>query len=51
MNKAITMFNIAGFHAFLFLYGIAFRLGKKAYKYILTPVCWVLWQAAKRMPD
>lgn len=50
MDKLIKL-NIAGFNGILLLYGIAFRICRPIYKYILTPGLRVAWQAAKVMPE
>lgn len=51
MTKLAFTINQAGFSAFLFLFGIALYVGKFLYKFALTHVCFVLWQAAKVMPE
>lgn len=51
MNKLAVRFNIFGFSAFLFMFGIALKIGQKLYKYFITPLCWVLWQGAKVIPE
>lgn len=51
LTKLLFTINKAGFSAFLTLYGIAFFVGKILYKTVLTPVCFVLWQLAKLMPE
>jgi len=51
MDKMTMKVNNAGFSGILLLFGIALKIGTPIYKYILTPVLWVLWQFAKVMPD
>ena len=51
MNKIVTNVNIAVFEGFLLLFKIAIIIGTPIYKYIFTPMCWVLCQLAKLMPD
>lgn len=51
LTKHAFSINQAGFSAFLFLFGIALYVGKFLYKLALTPVCFVLWQLAKVMPE
>ena len=51
MNKITTYANIAGFECILLPIKIAIIIGTPIYKYIFTPMCWVLWQFAKLMPE
>ncbi|MBR4316832.1 MAG: hypothetical protein IKP65_07730, partial [Alphaproteobacteria bacterium] len=51
LTKHAFSINQAGFSAFLFLFGIALYVGKFLYKFALTPVCFVLWQVAKVLPE
>ena len=51
LTKLAFSINQAGFSAFLFFFGIALYVGKFLYKFVLTPVCFVLWQLAKVMPE
>ena len=51
MNKITTLANIAGFECILLPFKIAIIIGTPIYKYIFTPMCWVLWQFAKLMPE
>lgn len=51
MDKMTMKVNNAGFSGILLLFGIALKIGTPIYKYIITPVLWVLWQFAKVMPE
>lgn len=50
MDKIFLKVNIVGFKCFLLLFKIAIIIGTPIYKYILTPMLWVLWQLAKALP-
>lgn len=49
--KFLFTLNQLGFSAIMTLFGIALPIGKFLYKHALTPIMWVLWQFAKRMPE